>query len=896
MSGATDHAVLGPVSTVLEGDVREWLSRHNLVIWLDADNHYCDFVEQLIKLRQNEELKYDVYTFRGSHLELMLGLEDVTGGVDKTRALIHLPGFNEETVKATPLFELYRAGRRYRKALSTLVADAAAGNVRPDQIEEFLGRDNLTLSAADVWLHDLRTKGSEGLASQLRNVSPTELVDDLLFKRFLAQRVTAAIEAGDEQDQRALWDRVAALTGMPESWRDESLATSTASAEGIAYTISSWALCVSYVCDLTGPPKSGVLQPIPSLPKQVKEACCELAAHLQDTHPDFYRQTADETESRLDEIGHVEARDLGRVDTFRFEEEVVLKAALQALKAADWPVAQNWAERRSDPETFWLRDDALRRNVWQLVADAARLGVAITKAGPSLQAADSLQSAVDEYTRVGAEVDQAHRHLEQDRQKLLRSQMPEFVATRSCLDQMQTVWRDWANAWARGFNSVCRTHGFLPDTSLQQRTLFNEEVKPLTSENGTTAFFVVDAFRYEMGQELLEAVEDAAQTNVNLAWRLSELPSVTEVGMNVLAPVASNDRLKPELSNGKILGFSTGEFRVSDPKSRQRAMHDRIGGGTCPWLDLSEVLRRDAKSLTRTIARSKLIVVHSREIDNAGEEGFGPSVFESVMKDLRSAWHLLREAGVRHFVFTADHGFLLVDEESHTAQPHGRKVDPKRRHVILDRAADHAGEVRVAMRDLGYDCEDAHLVFPESIAVFDTGRKRKGFAHGGNSFQERVIPVLTVSHRTLTGGSTTTYDITAVRKDEVAGMHCIAAKVEVLQKSFDFGSSFVIDLGLRVPDISGVRSELCETRGGARLSSGTIVANVGEEFELFFRLSGNTRSRVQVELYHPSAEANVKACVLRERFDVTMSPFVPRKVRGSEGSLLGAAGSGGGGR
>jgi len=177
----------------------------------------------------------------------------------------------------------------------------------------------------------------------------------------------------------------------------------------------------------------------------------------------------------------------------------------------------------------------------------------------------------------------------------------------------------------------------------------------------------------------------------------------------------------------------------------------------------------------------------------------------------------------------------------------------------------------VALRDLGYDCEDVYLMFPESIAVFDTGKERKGFAHGGNSFQERVIPVLTVSHRVLTGGGTTTYAITAVKKQEVAGMHCIAAKVSAAQKSFDFGSSYEIDLSLQVPNSAGVRAELCETRGGARLSSGTIVAKVGEEFELFFRLSGNTESRVQVELFHPSSEAEVQPRTLRERFDVSYS-------------------------
>jgi hypothetical protein len=157
------------------------------------------------------------------------------------------------------------------------------------------------------------------------------------------------------------------------------------------------------------------------------------------------------------------------------------------------------------------------------------------------------------------------------------------------------------------------------------------------------------------------------------------------------------------------------------------------------------------------------------------------------------------------------------------------------------------------------------------VAVFDTGKRRKGFAHGGNSFQERVIPVLTVSHRVLAGGSTTAYDVTAVKKDAVAGMQCLAAKVTSAQRSLDFGSSYEIDLALRVVDSPKVRAELCETRSGAKLSSGTVIATVGEEFELFFRLSGSTDARVQVELHHPSREANVAPCVLKERFDVSWS-------------------------
>jgi hypothetical protein len=670
---------------------------------------------------------------------------------------------------------------------------------------------------------------------------------------------------------------------MPETWFNDSLSTSFStgqdktSAEAIAYMICSWAQCVSYVHDLNVPPQTEILKSIPSLPSQVRDVCHALVVHLQNgskRQREFCRQTADETESRLvDDNGNVRARDLGRFDTFRFEEQTILNASIQAIQEGDWAAAQNWSLHRSDPKNFWLRDDGLRRNVWQLVQGAARLGLAVETAGSSLSAADRLQSAVDTYVSVGAEVDQAHRHLEQDRQKLLRSQMPEYSALKSCLDRMQVVWLEWANAWAVDFNRVCSTQGFLPDSERQQRNLFDQDVKPLTLEQGATAYFVVDALRYEMGQELLDAIDGTAKSNVKLAWRLAELPSVTAVGMNVLAPVVTNGRLQPVLKDLDIAGFSAGTFRVRDPETRKRAMHDRVGGRTCPKIMLGELLRMDADTLKRKVSGARVVMVHSREFDQAGEEGLGPLVFEDVIQHLKSAWHLLREAGIRNFVFTGDHGFFLLDEDTHPVQRHGpTKRVPDRRCVISGAAADHKDEVRVPMRDLGYDCEVAHLMFPKSMAVFDTGRKYRGYAHGGNSLQERVIPVLTVSHHALVGGSTTAFDLTAVKGGQVAGMQCVSAKVTNARGSLDFGSSFEVDLGLRIPDDREVRLELCETRGGARLSSGIIVANVGEEFELFFRLTGDSRSRVQVELYHPNSEVTVKSVVLKERFDVAYSP------------------------
>jgi hypothetical protein len=469
-------------------------------------------------------------------------------------------------------------------------------------------------------------------------------------------------------------------------------------------------------------------------------------------------------------------------------------------------------------------------------------------------------------------VDQAHRHLEQRRVTLLYPQLPQFETLRASLDSIRRAWRRWADSWARDFNSLCKTHGFLPTASYQQRNLFDEVVRPLTQEAGATAYFVVDAMRFEMGEELFRQLEGTPATTAHLRHRLAELPTVTEVGMNVLAPLAQYGRLVPVMSSdgSTVQGFQTGEFRVFDPETRRRAMHDRVGGAHCPWLTLEEVVTRESTSLKRAIAQARLVVVHSLEIDNAGENGLGPAVFDQVMQKLKAAWRLLRDAGVRRFVFTSDHGFLLLDDSAGSSQTHGRRIDPNRRYIFSPTAADHSGEVRVPLTELGYEGVSGHVMFPETTAVFDTGRRSMSFVHGGNSLQERVIPVLTVIHRAAAGGSTLQYGITAEASESVAGMHCLEARIELIaQRSLDFGSPKEVELALRVPEDAGVQVELCQARGKARVVGGLVLASVGETFELFFRLSGSSDARVRIELYHPSAAADVLPYEPETRFAVS---------------------------
>jgi hypothetical protein len=874
--------LLGPVSAALEEDLRAAISRGGLVVWLDADDHYSGFVDRLIARRAGGNLPYcDVKAYRGSHLELMLALENSASGVDKPALVVHMPGYNAETIERTPMLEAYRAGARYHKALGTLITDAAAGIAAPEAIDEFLksarttGRPGEgTLERADAWLMDLAVAREVGLRGTLMLMRLPALIDDLLQGGKIAEQIKAA------DNLRALWAHLEAVTGLSAAWREAMLLPqkpgpgepSRRLAEEVAFAAASWALAVEYVDDLRREAKDPRLVAMRSLPRAVLDACRGLAEHLRRAQPEFYQRTAQETEDVLpDEVAAARAEDLGRIDTFEFEEKKVYEAALAALDEGRWEVARTWAQERLDGSSFWIElRGSLRRPAWEVVRSVATLGQALAAAGPAL-AADSLEAAVQRYVHSGASVDQAHRTLEQRWHGVSGALLPGREVLRARVVKTRELWHAWADAWARDFSALCKARGFVPAPALQQRTLFEEVVRPLTAATGTTVVFLVDALRYEMAEALRRELGEPGATTIELRARLAELPSITAVGMNALAPVSERGKLRPALRDGAIVGLQRGEYRVDNPDSRKRAMHERVATTKCPSMSLDELFGDEA-ALKNRIAGAKLALVHVDAIDSAGEKGNGLMVFELVLQRLRSACNLLREAGARRFVITADHGFLLLDDAVRQTQAHGRKIDPWRRHVLSPVAADHAGEVRVPLAQLDYEGVDGlQLMMPEGIAVFDIGKRTLSFVHGGGSLQERVIPVLTIVHRSGgAGGDTMAYGVKARAQEGVAGLHSIAAKVHVLaQHALDFGGRRQVELALQVEGEAEVQVDNLQTRGGAVMRAGSIVATVDADFEVFFRLVGPQESRVRVALVHPMHEVEVAACVLEEFFTVS---------------------------
>jgi hypothetical protein len=115
--------------------------------------------------------------------ELMLALEPYGSGLHREHVLVQFPELDKETVKETPVYELYKACTGFEKNLATLVREAAVGVARPEEVDAFLEAPDTTLESADAWFASLLELGAPRVVAR-----PLEPADECL-RRFRREQV-----------------------------------------------------------------------------------------------------------------------------------------------------------------------------------------------------------------------------------------------------------------------------------------------------------------------------------------------------------------------------------------------------------------------------------------------------------------------------------------------------------------------------------------------------------------------------------------------------------------------------------------------------------------------------------------------------------------------------------
>lgn len=724
----------------------EKLRARRIVVWYDPRSEFADFVLELrggpaapgaAAAVELAGVTARLLEYAGSMFELRFAAETWVAADQPEYLVVYLPGCSRDLL-GSPLMELELGGIRYEPQFKSFARNLLRPRYTDGVIDEILAPTALTY-------RDVSRIVAAGSAAE-----PPSILKGIFHSATGAEEILAAFLAGDNRDAeieakeatRELRKLVLSRLGLdlPEDAAVARLRTS----------LLRYVLAGEFRSDLGCPPPeslSGVPRP---RTKDDEKAVRDLAKRLRADFGDAYEALADQVEQDLrlaQAAAGLPASALGSIDTFRFEERLLLDHCGELIAAKRFAEAREIVRDRE--LSFWLDRDFDRKSQWQACLRMAELGQAAAEVLAELRVftARKPDEWVAAYARLPVQsaesapgwyrLDQAQRRLETWVASLM-----EDCAERP-LAVVRRAYEDACQAMADGFTKALVKTGFASFGGLHQTRIFSEVV---AARPKPVAYFLVDALRFEMGVELGERLPRS--TELSLRHAIGVLPSITPLGMAALQPGAAGSFGMVE--QGGRLGATIDGVFLPDLPARKKFAAARLP----QLLDLSldEVLVLPPSKLARKLEGIQILLVRSREIDHAGEAGMtfhARPVMDTVIDNLARAIRKLAAAGIEQAIVAADHGHLFFPEDRdpsmRTDAPGGDTVELHRRCWIGRGGATPPGCVRLSAAALGYD-SDLELVFPAGAAVFKAGGDL-AFHHGGPTLQELVLPVLTLRSR-----------------------------------------------------------------------------------------------------------------------------------------------------
>ncbi len=867
---------MGIITEEARRTVEEAARMKSPLVWLDKSGDFASLVDGW--LAAPGTFPYPVYRFYGSYLELMLASKQTLSGKSAVPCVLYMNGFDENDIKQTPVYEACRAGCGWTLRLEGVIREAGKTRLSSDQLDYILSRDELDIAAAETLADGMADREPELDAAIAR------LGEEGLVIAFLAGSLDLDISLS------ALKLHFNRVFGMSDDWIADwaGIAAAGSHSRDLAGALAAYLLCVEYAFDLAVEPPSPRIARLARLPEEYRSRAQRLLVELRAKKAPLYAEWEERTELGLrDEEKKLSAEKLGKIDTFRFEADIVLYAALDALLAADWSRAAGYAAPRlaetdegRSARTFWVKNDAARERMWKWIDAAAKLGREVRDSLEAGAKPATAQAAVAAYVSSDWRVDSLHREFRlvtaTINTAVFRERYDDFLAIRSAMNRL---YRSWADEGSRHWNALCAREGFAVSREYGQRFFFERALEPALRAGKRTALILVDAFRYELGEALAEMLSEYADDEKPLSALLAELPTVTAVGMNALMPAAKDGLLSPvfDASGKKILGFSSGERQITNPDTRLRALGEFVSG-RAEWTDLGAFLGAEGKGSAR-LSSADLLVIATQDIDTLGEGGTGElgiDYFQPVLARLMQAVEKLRDSGFERIFITADHGFLIGDETVENG--HAARLEKAERRHAFDIARNGDQLVSVPLSELGWRTADK-----ESALVLDAGThfltnaKPGTFYHGGNSLQERVIPLIAISGGAPFRANGGKYRIRAEALPAVFSANRIRISVESVGTADLFGPESV---ALRLSSESGGRFIVADA-GGARFTGDTFDAPIGRQCVVSFRIEAAREDKTRVTVSPASTLLTVEPVTTVDYFDAERTAPARTEAEGS---------------
>ena len=225
---------------------------------------------------------------------------------------------------------------------------------------------------------------------------------------------------------------------------------------------------------------------------------------------------------------------------------------------------------------------------------------------------------------------------------------------------------------------------------------------------------------------------------VELIPAFAQLPSVTPVGMASLLPGAGSDLVLGKKAN-KVQP-RLGDSILTNVNQRLNVLRQRYGQRFTD-VKLNEFARKQPDIPETT----ELLLIRSNEMDNDFETNpeAAPSLISRTFQQVRAALFKLTEMGFQDALIVTDHGFYLntaIEPGDECAKPPGTWLCVHDRLLLGDGASD-ANNFVMAASTLGIRGDFNQVAGPRAMVAYRSGQT---YFHGGASFQETIVPVISV--------------------------------------------------------------------------------------------------------------------------------------------------------
>ena len=734
---------MNPLPDYLHLQLEDALRTRRVVVWYDPSQEFQPFIDGLLKKPKGAltttrfgAIEAAMACYDGSFFALRLDVEPSVESAKPDPLLIYVPGVDQMPT-ASPLKELECAGTTYQRSLSKVAKQLLKRIYTDGAIDEMLGDKQLTYHDISKLLEPNQEGGASILKLVLGDLDAASMVAKWLGGIAFDKEIETKGGRGE------LLKLVTARCGLA---LDESTAL-----DACRDQLCRFLLINEFRADLSGvEPGSISMVPKAGL-KEQRDFVAKVLDSLRRGRPEFYEEIADSVEQEFSlSKAEIPAANLGDIDTFRFEEKVMLAYVGEQIVAGSYDGARDLVTRHR--QSFWANQDLSRRQAqWQLCAILTELGAEIVRVRKELQnVGGQARTLVGSFAADHGWhlVDSLHRRME-----TLVAQMQDEPEAETAVGVIRSKTDELLRLMADSFAAAFEADKWTVPGVLHQTQIYPQKV---AAQPGRIAWFHVDAMRYEMAYELARLLSESIETELSPA--IAALPSITPLCMAALLPGASASYAVVE-DKGKVAA-RIGQVVLTDVNDRMNFLKTQVPDSAD--LTLENVLRMTQAKLQEKTAGVRLLVVRSQEIDSLGEkhEMLARQLMDTVIGNLARAVRRLAALGYERFVITADHGHQFSnrkEDDMKLEAPTGATLELHRRCWIGRGPSIPVGAVKITGADLGYDFP-LDFVFPQGLGVFKAGGGLS-YHHGGFSLQELVIPVLSF-RMPLTGANQKSSDTT----------------------------------------------------------------------------------------------------------------------------------------